>query len=104
MVIADIGFGMYGSQMLSETVRLYGGLGPLVQWGDGKFEDELTSTTESGFGVGWYARVGLEFRMKPGEFFGVGVRGTSSEIDFGGSVGDVDTDALQVFVTYTYGF
>ncbi len=104
MVIVDNGFGLYGSQMLGESFRLYAGTGPLIQFGDGKFEDELTSNTESGFGVGWYARVGLEYELKPREFLGIGVRGTNSEIDFGGSVGEFDTDALQVFVTYTMGF
>ena len=104
MVIVDIGFGLYGSQMLGESFRIYAGAGPLVQFGDGKFEDELTTTSESGFGVGLYARVGVEYEIKPREFLGIGVRGTNSEIDFGGSVGDIDTDALQVFVTYTMGF
>ena len=104
MFITDIGFGMYGSQMLGESFRLYAGAGPLVQFGNGNFDDELTDTSESGFGVGWYARVGFEYELKPREFLGIGVRGTNSEIDFGGSVGDIDTDALQVFVTYTMGF
>ncbi len=104
MFITDIGFGLYGSQMLGDSVRVYAGVGPLVQWGEGKFEDDLTSTRESGFGVGLYGRGGVEFRLDSGDFFGLGLRGTSSEIDFGGSVGDVDTDAVQVFVTYTKGF
>ncbi len=104
MFITDIGFGMYGSQMLGESFRLYAGTGPLIQFGNGTFEDERISNTDSGFGVGWYARIGFEYELKPREFLGIGVRGTNSEIDFGGSVGDIDTDALQVFVTYTMGF
>lgn len=104
MLIGDIGFGVYGSQMLGESVRVYVAGGPLVQFGSGFFENELGDESEGGFGVGGYVRGGIEFRIKPGEMFGIGVRNTWSDLDFGGSVGDLDTDALQFFVTYTDGF
>lgn len=104
MFITDIGFGMYGSQMLGDSVRVYLGAGPLVQFGNGEFENELTTTVTSGFGVGLYGRGGVEFKVKPAEFLGIGVRGTYSEIDFGGSVGDINTDVLQVFLSYTMDF
>jgi hypothetical protein len=101
----DLFCGPYGSCMLGERLRLYLGVGPLLLFADSRYDDETSSSTsDGGFGVGGYARTGLEYVLDDGSMLGIGVRGMTADVDFSGPLGDVDFDALQVMLTYTQRF
>jgi hypothetical protein len=48
--------------------------------------------------------MGLEVRITNQSFIGLGVRWVDTEIDFGGGIGDLDYEAVQVALTMTSGF
>lgn len=65
LFVTDIGFGGYLSKRLGESTRVYVGAGPLIQFGEAKFEDQFGSDHDSGFGVGGYVRGGVEWIQIP---------------------------------------
>jgi hypothetical protein len=109
LFVADLFGGPYADLLFGDTWRLYGGLGPLIQYGsiDVEYDDGaggITELDDDGFGLGWHARMGLELRITNQSFIGLGVRWVDTEIDFGGGIGDLDYEAVQVALTMTSGF
>jgi hypothetical protein len=104
MFLIDLYGGPFLSVFLGERVRAYGAAGPLMQWSefDQDGPDELDSDG-SGFGTGWYARTGLELRVRPGLMVGGGVRWTDSTIDLDNDMGDLDLEGLQWAFTVSTG-
>lgn len=103
LLLFDLYGGPFASVFLGDKLRLYGAAGPLMQFADydqtgGGFGDD-----GSGFGVGWYARTGLEFVLPSRTMIGFGVRWSDSEIDLGGSLGDLEMDGLQGLFTVSRG-
>jgi hypothetical protein len=102
-------FELYGGPFvnlfLGDSARVYFGAGPMVQWSDWE-QDSISDGYDdsgSGFGTGWYARTGIEFKLGPGYWLGFGVRYSDSSVDIGGSVGDVDLEGWQYAITVTTG-
>ena len=62
------------------------------------------SGSGTGFGVGWYARTGIEYLLNPGMMMGIGARWSDSRVDLGSELGDLELDGTQVFLTVTKGF
>ena len=63
----------------------------------------VETTNGDGFGVGWYARTGFEFSAATNTMIGIGARWTDTEIDLGGTLGDLSLQGVQAFVTVTHG-
>lgn len=103
LLLVDLSMGLYGSTILRDSVRLYAAAGPSLVYGEADYEDELTADSDTTVGFGGYARTGIEFRLRNRSFLGLGARWTSSELDFGDPVGDVDIEGWQFFITYTMG-
>lgn len=111
MWMFDLAGGPYASLRLTDNVRLYGGAGPLMIFADYDAEREETGGTadgtydnsESAFGIGAYARTGIEFRVHERGMLGLGVRGSWTNIDFSDVGGSSDISGLAGFVTYTAG-
>lgn len=101
LFLLDFYGGPFASTFLGDSLRVYVGAGPLLQWA---FYDERSATSEdgNGFGLGYYARTGLEFRVGRTALLGFGVRWAESSIDVGGNLGDIDVDGLLWMVTYSY--
>jgi hypothetical protein len=59
---------------------------------------------ESAFGVGAYARAGLEFRLYAYGMLGAGVRANWADLDFTDVGGSSDLTGLGGYVTFTAGF
>lgn len=115
MWIFDLAGGAYANLMLgpNNNVRLYVGGGPLMQLAD--YDSERveaeplgTSTTYnndlSAFGIGAYARVGIEFRTHDKGMLGIGVRGTWSDVDLSDAGGRSELAGYAAFVSFTAGF
>jgi hypothetical protein len=99
MFLFDLYGGPFASMFLGDAARVYVGGGPLMQW---VFYDEGPNGDDSGFGLGYYVRTGLEFGLGGGSLLGAGVRWSDSSVDLGGSLGDVDVDGFLWMITYSY--
>ncbi|MCF7817217.1 MAG: hypothetical protein K9M54_04985 [Kiritimatiellales bacterium] len=113
MWMFDLAGGVYANLFLdkSKKVRLYGGAGPLMVYADYQndtaYDDGTTpadNTNETAFGVGVYARTGIEFRIYEQGMLGMGARGSWSSVDFSDVGGSSDLVGLAVFVSFTAGF
>jgi hypothetical protein len=111
MWMFDLAGGPYANLRLTDNIRLYGGAGPLMIYADYRSEREETGTTtdetyndnESAFGIGIYARTGIEFRIHERGMLGLGVRGNWSNVDFSDVGGSSEISGIAGFVTYTAG-
>lgn len=103
LLICDFYGGPFASVWVSERVRLYGGAGPLVQFVgyDQKAVDDSFDDDGTGFGVGWYGRVGIEFFTSWGTSVGVGARFSDSSIELDNNLGDLDAYGTEYAITLT---
>ncbi|HEX6885208.1 MAG TPA: hypothetical protein VF530_17675 [Planctomycetota bacterium] len=95
--------GPFASVFLGEKARLYGAAGPVMQWADYSQSGNGLGDDGSGFGVGWYARTGVELALPSRTWLGFGVRWSDSTIDLGGNLGDLDIEGLQAVLTVSRG-
>ena len=105
--LLDCFVGAGANFFLSERWRLYGGAGPVLQFGyvDLDYTDEngeRTGLHEDGFGVGVYARGGIELLLWDFTWAGIGVRWLDSRFDPGGAFTDFDFEALQYVFTVSH--
>lgn len=109
LCVIDLSLGGYASTALGERFRLYGGVGPLVQfaWIDLDFDQPLDgrdSVDESGLGFGYYARAGLEYEVSEGTGVGLVARWADATVDLGGLLDELAVEGVQVGVVVTTGF
>lgn len=111
MWMVDLSGGPYINLRLTDNLRIYGGVGPLMVFSDyrsereetGGAEDGTYDSSESAFGIGAYARSGIEFRVAERGMLGLGVRGNWSNVDFSDVGGTSDVSGIAAFVTFTAG-
>jgi opacity protein-like surface antigen len=103
MFLFDLFGGPFVSLPLGEKARLYGGVGPLMQFADWDQSGEGVDQSGSGFGTGLYARAGLEVELTPYMLIGIGARWTDSRVSLDSGLGDLDVQGTQVMVTFTAG-
>lgn len=111
--LLDLALGIYGQTILGENWRLYGAAGPLMMFGDyseDTEEEDLEATphevtrrssSDSQFGVGGYARLGLEYRLVNNAFMGVSMRGVSTNLEFENTLDAGRLNGVQWFITYS---
>ncbi|MEM9382146.1 MAG: hypothetical protein AAGB93_19480 [Planctomycetota bacterium] len=95
--------GPFLSIPLGERFRVYGGLGPLIQFAQyhqSSIEQALNGSS-SGFGVGGYVRGGFEIEMSPGSYIGLGVRWYDSTVDLNSRFGDLELEVLEAMLTFS---
>lgn len=97
----DAFFGLSADLDLGRRFRLYGGAGPVLQYGEIEVRSETGGEDylDNGFGLGWYARAGLEFSIYPGGWIGLGARWLDSRVDLGAGGEDASIEALQLLFT-----
>ncbi|NNJ71030.1 MAG: hypothetical protein HKP10_07055 [Kiritimatiellales bacterium] len=109
----DLAGGVYASLFIDadRKVRIYGGGGPLVLYVDYRSDREETgagggtyNNYESAWGVGAYARAGIEFRVHEKGMLGLGARSMWSDVDFSEVGGRSELTGVAGFFTYTAGF
>jgi hypothetical protein len=115
LYLLDLFIGPYLSAELGKKVRVYGGLGPLLMYGQNnndQTDEEINSSgtvqttndkNSSAFGPGLYARTGIEFRLKNNSWMGVGVRGFMSRLNFDNVQETTDINGIQLMLTYSIG-
>lgn len=104
VLLVELYGGPFVSTFLGDNWRAYAGVGPLVQFADYDQQGASIDGSGSGFGVGGYARGGIEYRWTNTTLFGLGVRTFDSTIDLSGGLGDLDLTGTQVYLTMTQGF
>lgn len=106
LLVFDLYGGPFVNLFLGDHMRLYAGAGPLMQWC--RYEQGTGVTIDgddgSGFGLGYYARAGVEFAVTPNTMVGFAVRWSDVEVDLNDNLGDLQTKGLQYLVTLTQGF
>jgi hypothetical protein len=106
---ADGFVGVFGDTWLTDELRVYAGVGPLLQYAKMNVEyqdvDNLTRDLEDeGFGGGGYVRGGIEYAIDNYTLVGLGVRQLRSSVDLGGDIDEVDFEGTQIFLSVTQGF
>lgn len=114
MWMFDLAGGVYANLYPDpkKYVRLYAGGGPLIMYAsyrvERKYEDNSGDEDEvevaSAFGIGGYARTGIEFRIHERGMLGIGARGSWTSIDFTDVGGRSELVGIAGFLTYTVGF
>lgn len=99
LLVFELFGGPFASLMLGDKLRVYGGAGPVLQWANWDQSGPNLDDTGSGFGYGTYARAGVELALPSRSLLGLGVRWSDTSVDLGGSLGDLEMDGLQIFLT-----
>lgn len=109
MWMFDLAGGGYANFWLNDSIRLYGAGGPLMIFASYKSDRDYDDTTpdysssESAFGLGLYARTGVEFRVHQHGYLGLGARWNWSNLDFTEVGGSSKVYGIAGFITYTAG-
>lgn len=98
--LLDLSGGLWVGTWIAERFRVYAGAGPLVQFGSVDLEldtpiNGLNDLDESGIGYGYYSRIGVEVEIYPGTSAGFTARWVDSFVDLGGTMRDLDVEAIQ---------
>ena len=106
VLLTDLFIGAFGDVYLGPRVRIYGGVGPTLQFAnvDYEYNDPVFGHVhihDDGFGTGYYTRVGVEFQMSTGMALGFGFRYVDSSVDFGGKINEMDFEQEQYVLTFT---
>lgn len=111
--LLDLAMGIYAQTILGDRWRLYGAVGPMMLFGgysDDTKEEDLTPTpyteqkdshSDSAFGVGGYAKLGLEYALSSDSFMGIAIRGVATNLEFDRAVDDDGLNGVQGFITFT---
>ena len=111
--LVDLAMGVYAQTIFGQRWRLYVAAGPLMLFGeyseDSEEEDleatpteeRKSSSSDSGFGIGGYARVGLEYRLANNAFMGLCVRGVTTNLEFDNALDDSGLSGVQGFISYS---
>ena len=113
MWMFDLAGGGYMSLYLnkSRSLRVYLAGGPLMTYFDYRTRDDDDASipedcdqNESAFGIGVYARTGVEFRVYDAGMLGMGIRGTWNTVNLSEVGGNSDLTGVAAFVSFTAGF
>lgn len=114
LFLLDLFLGPQVNAQLGDMVRLYCGAGPLLMIGyvsadfeQREIEEEFdidVDENDTAVGAGGYVRLGLEVNTGRDSSFGIGVRGFTSSLDFDDTLGEVDFQGVQGFLTFTSRF
>jgi len=111
--LIDVAIGLYAQTILGDRWRLYAAVGPMMLFGE--YSDDTTqadpaatpatetkqSNSDSAFGIGGYAKLGLEYRLSGDAFMGIAARGIATNLEFDRAVDNGELTGIQGFVTFT---
>jgi len=112
--LADVSAGIYAGRTLGENWRTYAAVGPTLLFAE--YSEDRTSRPDplpvqdavdngaSEFGVGGYARLGLDYQLTPGGYVGICLRGVASNLAFDSPGSGTDVSGAQGFVTFSRWF
>ena len=101
LLIVDFFGGPFLSLPLGDKTRVYGSIGPLIQFAQTHQSslDPRYNGSTNGFGIGAYARAGFEFQIGSGSLIGLGFRWFDSNVDLSTSVGDLEMQSVEAMLT-----
>lgn len=106
LAVVDFYGGPFASVWLGNRVRCYGAAGPLVMFAS--YEEDLPvepyNSRGTGFGAGWYGRLGIELLVGGGTSIGVGARYSDANVDLDSRLGDLELEGIQYMFTVTSGW
>lgn len=117
--LIDLSAGVCLDQMMGSRWRLYLAAGPAMVFGEYEEDDDVSDEegdgdpgeetgfrgeSESGFGIGGYARAGLEYEFAPQSLIGISVRGLATDLDFDNAVDHSGVRGVQGLLTFTRNF
>lgn len=114
--LLDLSAGLCLEQRLGANWRLYLAAGPAMLFGEYEADDDVDEgadpetaeayrgESESEFGIGGYARLGLEYEFAPRSLVGVSVRGLATDMEFDNAVDASQVSGVQAFLTFTRNF
>jgi hypothetical protein len=117
--LLDLSAGVCLDQRLGQRWRLYLAAGPAMVFGEYEEDEDVRSgedtadptatdafegESESEFGIGGYARAGLEYEFAPQSLIGLSVRGLATNMEFDNTVDSAKVSGVQAFVTFTRDF
>lgn len=116
--LLDLSGGVCLHQRIGSRWRLYLAAGPTMLFGDYDADEDVreegttdpatttdgSGSSESEFGVGGYARIGLEYEFAPTALVGFSVRGLATNLEFDNTVEATKVSGIQAFVTFTRNF
>jgi hypothetical protein len=88
--LLDLCMGLYADDTKEEN--------PTVSPVDVKKE----SNSDSAFGFGGYAKLGLEYALSTDNYLGIALRGITTNLDFDSALDDDGVNGLQGFLTFTH--
>ena len=113
-LLLDYDLGLFARFRLGAGMSVYAGGGGALVYGRHEVEDEqtdpdgaagtiviLNDDQSSDFGVGYYARVGIDYTGANGYGFGIGARWLGAELDFDETIGEADVDGVFYCLTFT---
>ena len=107
MWMFDIAGGPYASVVLDKNkkVRIYAAGGPLLTYANYQADASIPEEdhSESVFGLGLYARTGVEFRIYDKGMLGLGLRGSWASVDLSEVGGKSELTGIAAFVSFTAG-
>ncbi len=103
LLIVDFYGGPFISVPLGGRARVYGAAGPVVQFANYHQSSApgVEAGSGSGFGVGGYARTGVELEISPGSFIGVGARWYDTSVNLSSNFGDLDVEGVEAMLTFS---
>ena len=107
MWMFDFAGGPYASLFLDKNkkVRVYAAGGPLLTYANYRADASIPEEdhSESVFGLGLYARTGVEFRIYDKGMLGLGLRGSWASVDLSEVGGSTDLTGMAAFISFTAG-
>jgi len=112
----DLSAGVCLEQRWGANWRLYLAAGPAMLFGEYDADDDVEEgadpataemfrgESESEFGIGGYARLGLEYEFAPRALVGISVRGLATDMEFDNAVDASRVGGVQAFLTFTRNF
>lgn len=112
--IFDLSCGPYVSQKLGDNWRIYAAAGPTMLFASYREDREPSQSPYSAndskdnssdqFGVGGYARIGIDYQISPGAYVGIGSRAVISTLEFDSQAANEELSGVQGFLTFSREF
>jgi opacity protein-like surface antigen len=113
ILLMEVHLGGYIRGRLHERITTYAAAGPMLMYGEHEVKGEtltpataadasiVSNTDSSAFGVGYYARAGIDFQIREDQHLGLGFRYLNSELDFDKTIGKIDIEGPQFVLTFS---
>lgn len=114
--VAEIHLGAYVRGRLNDRITTYAAAGPALVYAEHTAQNERVTRSPvpwpqgtdvvgeedaSAIDIGYYARAGIDFEVRPAQHMGLSLRYSASELDFDDTIGTIDVEGTQVLFTYS---